>query len=111
MSETSTNDASTNDAHPVFSYIPSLMAVADDPKYDDPKEDAPRREAPNNEDSWLEKRQRNPKRLGERSQAEFLLKAHTLGMSIAVPWGDSEKYDFIVSADPSRRLFRVCGIV
>jgi PD-(D/E)XK endonuclease len=85
---------SDNNTIPVPERIPFLMAMAED-------------DAPQNEDSWLQRRQRNPKRLGERSQAEFLVKAHTLGMSIAVPWGDSEKYDFIVSADPRRRLFRV----
>jgi hypothetical protein len=90
---------SDNNTIPVPERIPFLMAMAED--------EAPQGDAPQNEDSWLERRQRNPKRLGERSQAEFLVKAHTLGMSIAVPWGDSEKYDFIVSADPRRRLLRV----
>ena len=90
---------SGNNTIPVLERIPCLMAVAED--------EGPNSEASNNEDSWLQRRQRNPKRIGERSQAEFLLKAHTLGMSVAVPRGDSEKYDFIVSADPSRRLFHV----
>ncbi|MGA8762259.1 MAG: hypothetical protein WB562_05150, partial [Candidatus Sulfotelmatobacter sp.] len=50
------------------------------------------------EGEWFERRRRNPKRMGEASQAAFLLKANTLGFGVAVPWGDSEKYDFIVWA-------------
>jgi PD-(D/E)XK endonuclease len=39
---------------------------------------------------------RNPKRTGEVSEAAFMLKARTLGFGIAKPWGDSERYDFIL---------------
>jgi PD-(D/E)XK endonuclease len=56
---------------------------------------------------WREERNRNPKRLGERSQAAFLLKAQSLGFGLAVPWGDSEKFDFVVWAGPGGRLMRV----
>jgi hypothetical protein len=57
--------------------------------------------------SWWERRKRNPKRKGEISQAAFLLRAWTLGFGLALPWGDSEKYDFIVWAGPGGRLLRV----
>src|SRR5712691_6313094 len=59
------------------------------------------------EESWWERRKTNPKRMGEVSQAAFLLKAWTLGFGVAVPWGDSEKYDFIVWAGKGGRLLRV----
>jgi hypothetical protein len=58
-------------------------------------------------ESWWERRRRNPKRMGEVSQAAFLLKARTLGLGVALPWGDSEKYDFIVWAGERGRLLRV----
>jgi hypothetical protein len=48
---------------------------------------------------------RNPKRTGELSEAAFMLKARTLGFNTAKPWGDSERYDFILDAHP--RLWRV----
>lgn len=54
-----------------------------------------------------ERRRRNPKRMGEMSQAAFLLKAQSMGFGLAVPWGDSEKCDFIVWADRGGRLLRV----
>ena len=38
----------------------------------------------------------NPKRAGEISQAAFLLKAEMMGFHVALPWGDSERYDFVV---------------
>jgi hypothetical protein len=48
---------------------------------------------------------RNHKRTGELSEAAFMLKAKTLGFLVAKPWGDSERYDFILAAGP--RLWRV----
>jgi len=48
---------------------------------------------------------RNHKRTGELSEAAFMLKAHTLGFLVAKPWGDSERYDFILDSGP--RLWRV----
>ena len=48
---------------------------------------------------------RNPKRTGELSEAAFMLKARTLGFNPAKPWGDSERYDFILDTGP--RLWRV----
>ena len=50
------------------------------------------------DEEWLERRRRNPKRMGELSQAMFLQKASSLGFGVALPWGDSEKYDFVVWA-------------
>ena len=47
----------------------------------------------------------NTKRTGERSEAAFLHKAASLGFGIAKPWGDSERYDFIL--DNGRKLLRV----
>jgi len=38
----------------------------------------------------------NPKRCGELSEAVFLLKATEQGFLVAKPWGDSDRYDFIV---------------
>ncbi len=40
---------------------------------------------------------KNTKRTGEYSEAAFLLKATGLGFRVAKPWGDSERYDFIVA--------------
>jgi hypothetical protein len=42
---------------------------------------------------------------GEQAEAAFLNKATSLGLNVAKPWGDSERYDFIV--DAGRRLLRV----
>jgi hypothetical protein len=56
---------------------------------------------------WWERHGSNPKRMGELSQAAFLVKAQSLGFGLALPWGDSEKYDFIVWARPRGRLLRV----
>jgi PD-(D/E)XK nuclease superfamily protein len=56
---------------------------------------------------WWKELRRNPKKLGEVSQAAFLLKARTLGFSVAVPWGDSERYDFVVWAKEGGRILRV----
>jgi hypothetical protein len=59
------------------------------------------------EPGWWEREGSNPKRMGELSQAAFLVKAQTMGFGLALPWGDSEKYDFIVWARPQGRLLRV----
>src|SRR5881398_2739497 len=40
----------------------------------------------------------NTKRKGELSEAAFLLKAAGLGFGFAKPWGDSERYDFILDS-------------
>ena len=56
---------------------------------------------------WWSALKGDPKRLGEVSQAAFLLKARMLGFSVAMPWGDSERYDFVVWAKKDRRMLRV----
>ena len=68
--------------------LPWLMAVVD----------------PN--EKWWKKLRRNPKRLGEVSQAAFLFKARSLGFKVALPWGDSERYDFVVSSEEAGRSAR-----
>ncbi len=45
------------------------------------------------------------KRMGETVELAFMLKAVTLGFAVARPWGDSERYDFIL--DSGDRLWRV----
>jgi long-subunit fatty acid transport protein len=47
----------------------------------------------------------NTKRNGEISEAAFLHKAVSLGFKVTKPWGDSERYDFVV--DSGKRLWRV----
>jgi hypothetical protein len=70
--------------------VPWLMAMAD------------------SSETWREKRQRNPKRMGEFAQAAFLMRARTNGFGLAIPWGDSEKYDFVVWARrPGAKMLRV----
>jgi hypothetical protein len=46
-----------------------------------------------------------PKRRGELSELAFFYKAAGLGFGVAEPWGDSERYDFIL--DSGQRLWRV----
>jgi hypothetical protein len=38
------------------------------------------------------------KRSGEAAEAAFLAKASSLGFAVAKPWGDSERYDFILDS-------------
>ena len=64
--------------HPRRILIPLLCACAD------PAE------------KWWERVRGNPKRAGEISQAAFLLKAEMLGFDLALPWGDNQKFDFVV---------------
>lgn len=47
----------------------------------------------------------NSKRTGELSEAAFLHKAVSLGFKVTKPWGDSERYDFVL--DAGDRLWRV----
>ena len=48
---------------------------------------------------------RPPKRRGELAELAFMHKAASLGFGVAKPWGDSERYDFIL--DSGERLWRV----
>ena len=43
------------------------------------------------------RKRKNTKRTGEFSEAAFLMKATSLGFKVAKPWGDSERYDFVVA--------------
>ncbi len=45
------------------------------------------------------------KRRGEAAEAVFLAKASGLGFGVSKPWGDSERYDFIL--DSGRSVWRV----
>ena len=45
------------------------------------------------------------KERGELAEAAFLLKASSLGFGVAKPWGDSDRYDFIL--DVEGKLWRV----
>jgi PD-(D/E)XK endonuclease len=47
-------------------------------------------------EKWWERLRGNPKRAGEVSQAAFLLKAEMMGFDVALPWGDNQKFDFVV---------------
>jgi hypothetical protein len=47
-------------------------------------------------EKWWLRLRGNPKRAGEISQAAFLLQAEMKGLHLALPWGDSERYDFVV---------------
>ena len=46
-----------------------------------------------------------PKRRGELSELAFMHKSIALGFGVAKPWGDSDRYDFIL--DTGNRLWRV----
>ncbi len=48
---------------------------------------------------------RPPKRRGEEAELAFMRRAIAEGFAIAKPWGDSERYDFIL--DNGVRLWRV----
>jgi len=51
----------------------------------------------------------NTKRTGERSEAAFLYQASQRRFAISKPWGDSERYDFILDnrPQPTVHLFRI----
>jgi hypothetical protein len=55
-------------------------------------------------EKWWERMRGNPKRLGEVSQAAFLLRAEMMGFGLSLPWGDSERYDFVVLGNDGRAL-------
>ena len=73
-----TDSRATNELQLHGIVIPWIQAVAD------PRE------------KWWELRRNDPKQSGEISQAAFLLRARQLGFKVALPWGDSERYDFVV---------------
>jgi hypothetical protein len=49
--------------------------------------------------------QQGTKKKGEAAELAFMLKAVSIGFGVAKPWGDSERYDFIL--DSGTRLWRV----
>jgi PD-(D/E)XK endonuclease len=51
----------------------------------------------------------NTKRTGERSEAAFLYQASQRRFAISKPWGDTERYDFILDncPQPAVHLFRI----
>jgi hypothetical protein len=53
----------------------------------------------------VRKPRRNSKRRWELAEAAFLLKVQSMGFRVAKPWGDSDRYDFIL--DSGGRLWRV----
>ena len=59
------------------------------------------------QEKWWARLRGNPKRAGEISQAAFLLRAEMMGFHLALPWGDSERYDFVVWSRDGRQVFRV----
>jgi hypothetical protein len=81
------------------------MATQSDEKEKDAGRRPYARSGSRSEQSLGAARFRNTKRAGERSEAAFLCKASELGFGVAKPWGDSERYDFIV--DNGRMLLRV----
>jgi hypothetical protein len=89
MSKSPKREVDGEDDNAVAGFVPWIFAMAD----------------PN--PGWWERERSNPKRMGELSQAAFLVKAQSMGFGLALPWGDSEKYDFIVWARPQGRLLRV----
>jgi hypothetical protein len=58
-------------------------------------------------EKWWERVRGNPKRSGEISQAAFLSKASMMGFNLALPWGDSERWDFVVWGLDQQRVMRV----
>jgi len=49
--------------------------------------------------------QQGTKKKGEAAELAFMLKAVSLGFGVAKPWGNGERYDFIL--DTGMRLWRV----
>ena len=66
---------------------------------------SPNPDAPSDEPVSAPKKPRNTKRTGELAEAAFLHKAVGLGFRVTKPWGDSERYDFVL--DSGKRLWRV----
>ena len=56
---------------------------------------------------WWVRMKRDPKRAGEVSQLAFLLKAKQMGFKVALPWGDSQRWDCVVWRKEGGRMWRV----
>src|SRR5438876_743386 len=50
------------------------------------------------------------KRRGEAAEAAFLAKASGLGFGVAKPWGDSERYDFLLDSGHGEQLSVRCAV-
>jgi PD-(D/E)XK endonuclease len=101
LSLTSLTEAGTCKANSILQVpqTPSLtiFAVAD-PAYDhDPDPRRARRSA--------RKRRKNTKLTGELGEAAFLHAAIHRGLTVARPWGDSRRYDFIIQSAPTSNTF------
>ena len=55
--------------------------------------------APEPSQASAARREQTTKRRGELAELVFALKAASLGFGVSRPWGDSERYDFILDAD------------
>jgi len=54
---------------------------------------------------WAKGERPNTKRIGELAEAAFLHKAEILGLKLCKPWGDSNRYDFILdNGEPCLRI-------
>ncbi|MFY9912224.1 MAG: group I intron-associated PD-(D/E)XK endonuclease [Candidatus Sulfotelmatobacter sp.] len=74
------------------------------------KSRSPNRKSPNQQSNPPDNPLRpNTKRTGERSEAAFLYQASQRRFAICKPWGDSERYDFILDnrPQPEVHLFRI----
>src|ERR1700693_5427284 len=75
-----------------------------------PKRSSPPRRPPASGPKTARQRELNTKRRGELSELAFVHKAASLGFAVAKPYGDSERFDFIlVSRDwpEGDKLWRV----
>jgi hypothetical protein len=61
-----------------------------------PKSSSPRRRSPASDPKTARQREHNTKRRGELSELAFVYKAASLGFGVAKPYGDSERFDFIL---------------
>src|SRR5271167_4237301 len=74
------------------------------------KKESPRRRPPAPDPKTARQRELNTKRRGELSELAFVHKAASLGFGVAKPYGDSERFDFIlISRDwpQGEKLYRV----
>src|ERR1700693_2667889 len=61
-----------------------------------PKRSSPPRRSPASGPKTARQRELNTKRRGELSELAFVHKAASLGFGVAKPYGDSERFDFIL---------------
>src|ERR1700674_2707804 len=63
-----------------------------------PKRSSPPRRPPASGPETARQRELNTKRRGELSELAFVHKAASLGFGVAKPYGDSERFDFILAS-------------